>query len=184
MVGVMNLTGAAWSAVFVLFAQDKLGLGSVGYGVLLTGMAVGGAAGGLVAARLSRRLGPGPLLVATVIGEGAGTLTAGLSSSAWVVGALFALLGLVAVVWNVLTVSLRQQLVPDHLFGRVNSVYKLLAMGTMPIGALLGGAAGRLLGLRAPFLLGGVILLGMALVSLPIVNTRTIHSARAQADPT
>lgn len=84
-------------------------------------------------------------------------------------------------VWNVVTVSLRQQLVPDQLFGRVNSVYKLLAMGTVPLGALLGGVLGRTLGLRAPFLVGGAILLVMALLSLPVVNTRTIHAARLQA---
>jgi MFS family permease len=47
MVGVLNLTIAGWLAVFVLFAQEELGLGSVGYGVLLTGLAVGGGAGGL-----------------------------------------------------------------------------------------------------------------------------------------
>ncbi len=178
MVGVMNLTIAAWLAIFVLFAQDKLGLGSVGYGILLTGTAVGGAVGGLVAARLSRRFGPGPLLIATVVGPGAGTLAAGASSNAWLVGGLLAVLGLMGVVWNVLTVSLRQQIVPDHLFGRVNSVYKLLAMGTVPLGALLGGILGRTLGLRAPFLVGGATLLAMALLSLPIVNTRTIRAAR------
>jgi Na+/melibiose symporter-like transporter len=108
MVGVMNLTSAAWSAIFVLFAQDKLGLGSVGYGVLLTGLAAGGALGGLVAVRLSRRLGPGPLLIATVVGEGAAELAVGASSNAWLVGAVFTIVGLLVVVWNVLTVSLRR----------------------------------------------------------------------------
>ncbi len=54
------------------------------------------------------------------------------------------------IVWNVVTVTLRQQLVPDQLFGRVNSVYKLLAMGTVPLGALLGGFLGRTLGLVLP----------------------------------
>jgi hypothetical protein len=97
---------------------------------------------------------------------------------------VLALLGLAGLVWNVVTVSLRQQLVPDQLFGRVNSVYKLLAMGTVPLGALLGGILGRTLGLRAPFLLGGVVLLAMALLSLPVVNTATIHTAQAQADST
>ena len=41
---------------------------------------------------------------------------------------------LAATVWNVVTVSLRQQIVPPHLFGRVNSVYRWFGWGTLPIG--------------------------------------------------
>jgi MFS family permease len=181
MVGVSNLAMAGWSAIFVLFAQDELGLGSLGYGALLTTLAVGGAVGGLVTARLNRRFGPGRLLVATTLTQPGVILAIGVAANAWAVGALLALLGLGALVWNVVTVSLRQQLVPDRLFGRVNSVYKLLAMGTVPLGALLGGVLGRTLGLRAPFLVGSAILLGMALASLPIVNPASIHAARQQA---
>jgi MFS family permease len=181
MVGITNLTIASWVAVLVLFAQDELGLGSVGYGLLLTAMAAGGSVGGLVAGRLSRRFGPGRLLIAATLLHPAGVLGIGVASNAWLVGALLALLGLGALVWNVVTVSLRQQLVPDQLFGRVNSVYKLLAMGTVPLGALLGGVLGRTLGLRAPFLAGGAILLAMAVLSLPMVNTASIHTARQQA---
>ena len=44
--------------------------------------------------------------------------------------------------WNVITVSLRQRIVPDELLGRVNAGYRLLAWGTMPIGAAAGGGHG------------------------------------------
>jgi predicted MFS family arabinose efflux permease len=54
-------------------------------------------------------------------------------------------------------------------------------MSTVPLGALLGGVLGRTLGLRAPFLVGGAILLLMALLNLPIVNTASIRAARQQA---
>lgn len=52
---------------------------------------------------------------------------------------LFTLTALLGIVWNVITVSLRQEIIPAHLLGRVNSVYRFFAWGMMPIGAALGG---------------------------------------------
>ena len=49
---------------------------------------------------------------------------------------MFAVMVLVGTVWNVITVSLRQSIIPDHLLGRVNSVYRFFAWGMMPIGSL------------------------------------------------
>jgi MFS family permease len=76
MVGLLNLASMAGLAILVLFAQEELGLGSVGYGLLLTGHGVGGVLGALVATRLSRRLGTAALLVAAV-------LVRGVLSSSW-----------------------------------------------------------------------------------------------------
>ena len=55
--------------------------------------------------------------------------------------------------WNIITVSLRQRITPDHLLGRMNATYRLFAWGVMPIGALLGGLVAEVLGLRAVFVL-------------------------------
>jgi hypothetical protein len=55
--------------------------------------------------------------------------------------------------------SLRQRITPDHLMGRMTSSYRLLAWGTRPVGAALGGAVGLALGLRAAFVLAGVVAL-------------------------
>ena len=54
--------------------------------------------------------------------------------------ALNLLAGVLALLWNVITVSLRQSIIPDHLLGRVNSVYRFLAWGMIPIGAALAAA--------------------------------------------
>ena len=83
--------------------------------------------------------------------------------------------------WNVVTVSLRQAIVPDHMLGRINSVYRLLAWGTMPVGAALGGLLAKTIDLRAPFLIGGAVVLVLAFVTKPIVTTRNIEAARAAA---
>ena len=79
--------------------------------------------------------------------------------------------------------TLRQTLIPDRLLGRVNSAYRLVAWGTMPVGAALGGFLASVFGLASPFLIGGIVGLVMAVVALPVVNTRSIEEAQAVAVP-
>jgi MFS family permease len=181
MVGAMNLGNMAGDAVLVLFAQDKLGVGSVGFGLLWLGGAVGGLLGSSVAHRVARRLGAGPVLIGCALVTGGAQLSIGFMSSAWAVGALFGVTGFSALMWNVITVSLRQSIVPEDLLGRVNSVYRLLAWGTLPVGAALGGAIASAFGLRAPFIVAGVALVLMPFACLPVVNTRAVDAARAEA---
>ncbi len=97
-------------------------------------------------------------------------------------------------VWNVITVSLRQRIIPDALLGRVNSVYRFFGWGMMSIGALAGGAmvsiteplVGRDWALRLPFLVTAGIQLLMLLYALPRFNTRRIEEAEraAEGEPT
>lgn len=92
------------------------------------------------------------------------------------------MMGVVFAFWEVVTVSLRQAIVSDQLIGRVVSAYRLLGYGAIPLGAVLGGVLGRTFGLRAPFVLGAVVLAAMALLVAPVVNTRSIQAARAATD--
>ena len=127
----------------VLFAQDRLGLGNVGYGLLWTGVATGSLLGSLLTARLSRALGQSRLLLAGTVTFGATTLGIGASTSPWGAGILLGALGLALTVWNVVVVSLRQAIVPDRLIGRINSVFQLLSLGMLPLGAAVGGTPAR-----------------------------------------
>jgi MFS family permease len=140
-----------YDLIFVLFAQERLGLGSVGYGVLLTSIAVGGVAGSLTAERFAGWLGAGTTMRIGLLIEAVSTGVIALSREPLVVGAMLALFGFHAIVWNVVTISLRQQIIPEHLLGRVISVYRLLGLGGMSVGALLGGVLARGFGLTAPF---------------------------------
>jgi hypothetical protein len=65
--------------------------------------------------------------------------------------------GLTVTVTSVVTVSMRQQIVPEHLLGRVNSVHRMLGWGLMPFGSLLGGYAAQRFGLSAPIIAAGAI---------------------------
>jgi MFS family permease len=138
------------------------------FGVLLTMFAVGSLAGSFLAAPLERRFGRVPLLFLSVLIIGVGIAVPAFTTSAVVIGAAFAVSGVFIVVWNVITVSLRQRIVADGLLGRVNAGYRLFAWGTQPIGALLGGVVGQVLSLPAVFLLGGALALTMLFARLAI----------------
>jgi MFS family permease len=82
----------------------------------------------------------------------------------------------------VITVSLRQSIIPDALLGRVNSAYRFVGWGAIPVGSVVGGALAHAFGLRAPFIVGGVGVTLMAFLMAPVVNTRTIEAAQRAAD--
>ena len=89
--------------------------------------------------------------------------------------------------WNVITVSLRQRITPDHLLGRLNATYRLFAWGVMPIGALLGGIVAELFGVRAVFLVSSLVMLA-SLYLLRYLRDADLDAAEAavghaQAEP-
>ncbi len=193
--GLFNLLGNGVFAVLVLFAQEVLATSSTEFALLMTGGAVGGVIGGWSAARLARMFGDGPSLWIAVAVNGVMTTVAGLVSLWPIVWVTFAVSTVFAVLWNVITVSFRQTVIPDDLLGRVNSVYRLFGWGMIPIGAIVGGlivtvsesfGGGRELSLRMPFLvlgLGHILLLAYA---APRLTSAKFAAARieAGAEPT
>ncbi|GAB7180214.1 hypothetical protein ATKI12_0045 [Kitasatospora sp. Ki12] len=161
-------------AVLVLFATRELGLAGRYYGLLLTAMAVGSVAGGLLAPRLVRRLERRAALTGALVAIGAASLVLGLAAELLSALAAFVLMGFAMTVWNVVVVSLRQMMVPAQFLGRTNSVYRLLGWGAMPLGGLLSGAAAGAWGLRAPFVLGGLATVLCALAVARVLYRETL----------
>ena len=162
--GIVNAVTTAAFASEVLFAQEILGLTAAGFGVLLTGAAVGALLGSFISEHIIARTGNGDALRLTLVITGLCLGGVGLSSHGAPVWVLLAIFGVTVVVWNVVTVSLRQTIIPDHLLGRVNSVYRFFGWGMMSVGAVAGGLAvtigepiiGREWALRSPLLLAGL----------------------------
>lgn len=182
MTGVLNFASSAAFAVLVLFAvgpSSDMGLSEVGFGVLLTTSAVGSFIGSLTAERIEAGLGRAVSLMLTIVGCALFVGAPALTSSPFVLGPIFLLGGLLIVLWNVITVSLRQRITPDRLLGRVNSAYRLLAWGTMPLGAATGGLLAQWLGLQAMFGIMGLLTLAL-LGMMPILTNRAIAAAEAQ----
>ena len=152
-VGISNLASTAMVAVLPLYAvaPGPMGLSPAGFGLLLTTFAAGSLVGTFLVEPLEKRLGRRrTLLLAMGVSPVMGLVPA-LTANVPLVGVAFFVTTALSIGWNVITVSLRQRIVPDHLLGRVNAGYRLVAWGTMPIGAAVGGVIGERLGLTAVF---------------------------------
>ena len=180
MLGLQNMAFAAVFSVFVLFAVEPgpMGLSKAGYGILLATLGVGSLLGTWLAVPAERRLGRVRILVVSVLLNVASLVVYVVTTSAVLVGTLLAVSGVGIVLWNVVTVSLRQRITPDRLLGRMNAAYRLVGWGTMPIGSLIGGVLAEWLGLRPTFLVAAAITLA-TLVGFRWVTEEAV--ARAEA---
>jgi len=180
LLGIYNFANQMGQAILVLLATQTLHVSTRGYGLLLAASAVGSVVGGLVNPLLTRRLGLLPSLVLPAVIDAAAFVGIGLAPGPAVVAALLAVQGFSVTMWNVVTVSLRQRIVPGHLLGRVNSVYRMLGWGLMPAGALAGGFVAHAAGLRAPYIVAGLLCLLSVLAALPFLRA-AVRAAPSEA---
>jgi MFS family permease len=170
--GLWNLFDQMVVIALVLYVQEVLGLGAQGYGLMLAAAAFGGIFGGLCADGIVRRLGPGRSAQWAQLLSAVAFVAIPFAPNAIAVALILASFQFVGLVWNTVSVSYRQRTIPNALLGRVNSVYRLLAWGMMPIGLLLSGAlvsasgyfVPRETALTMPFIIAaiGVTLLSVA----------------------
>ncbi|GAA4545754.1 MFS transporter [Amycolatopsis samaneae] len=176
MVGVFNFaTGAVW-AVLVLYAvgpDSAMKLSTPGFGFLMAAVAMGSGVGSLLAERAERVLGRARSLA---VAFGCAAVLLGipaLTAHPLVVGTAFFVGGAGIVVANVVMVSLRQRITPDRLLGRLNSAHRLVAWGTKPLGALVGGFLAQLCGLSAVFVTMSVLVLALTVGTRVVTDEST-----------
>jgi MFS family permease len=189
--GLMNLASMVSGSMLVLFAQDVLKVTPVTFMLMSFGFAIGAIVGGFAAPWMSKKLGSGTCLAMT-LGASAvmGTLV-GFTSNWLVVAVIWAVGTLLGSTWNVITVSLRQSVIPPHLLGRVNSVYRFFAWGMMPIGAAIGGIVvvvaeqfvSHEMALRAVWWVDGGIYFVLFLIGRKVLTTEKLEAVRASAAP-
>lgn len=168
----LNGFGGIKQAVLVLYFTRVLGWGAASYGFLYAIASVSGLLGAFFNARILRRLGTGPTLLLSALGIGVGWLLIPavgnhsiLTVPLIMLGAL--LFGISNTLFNVIGGSLEQQITPQRLLGRVNACMNVIGTGTLPLGALLGGYLGTILGLRTALLIaGGGLSLGFVWILL------------------
>jgi MFS family permease len=160
--GATCLANSMINGVLVLYVLEVLHLPSSRFGFFVLAAGVGALLGGLATPRVARLLGR---VRALTLGAAVSALAIGLMGfidNGWVAAALSAVMAAGVMVWNVLTMSLRQLLIPEHIFGRVQGAYRTLVWGAIPLGALAGGVVADLLGISAVFLVSGAALLVLA----------------------
>nr|BFD87490.1 hypothetical protein StreXyl84_68910 [Streptomyces sp. Xyl84] len=163
------LYGLVFSATFsmlVLLSDRTLGLSGTGYGLLLTAGSLGAVAGSWLAPRAADRLPTVRLARWSLVASGAAYALLGAAPNPALAAVALAANGVFMMGWNIPVMSLRQRLTPEHLQGRVMSVSRLCAWGTMPIGALLGGLLAEILSVPAVFVVCGAVLAAGALLLL------------------
>ncbi|WP_449063793.1 MFS transporter, partial [Planomonospora algeriensis] len=173
---VAGLSGAVFQAimaVMVLFVTDVLELPAAAFGWFVLASAAGGVVGGLVVPALVRRWSRAVVMGVALTVPGACFVLIGAFPSPAALAAAMTLGGGALLVWNVLVMSVRQALVPPHLFGRVLGAIRTVLWGLMPLGALGGGLLGRAYGLQTL-----AVVCGCLLLALMVPLSLTLHRHR------
>jgi MFS family permease len=181
LIGLLNVTLTATTAVLVLLAKERLHLGSVGYGTLFTCEAVGALLGSVVGDRLIKWVTATWTIRVGLLIEAGLHLVLATSRSAYLVGGMFFAFGVHSALWTIVGTSLRQRLTPPEMLGRVASTSLFIAAGGNCVGAMLGGVVAARFGITAPYWVGFVAAAFVSATTWRVFNRATI--AQAYAEP-
>jgi MFS family permease len=178
------LFGNFYASLYGLYALNELGLSPFLLGVVISAGGVGSLAASAVVGPLTRRLGYGPTIVWTrVAGAIVGVLTP-LAGGPPIVAAGFLFVpqlfgdGL-ATIGTIDQITVRQQVTPARVLGRVNGTIHVLLEGVGPIGALLGAALAEVFGIRAAIWIS-VVGSSAALAFLVFSPVRTLRAVAVE----
>lgn len=143
-------------------------------GLVMAVSAAGVVAGSLAVAPLRRRLGFGVSWIGTTMLSGLVVALVGLTASVPVIAGLAMLKVFFTSIGGINSMSLRQQVTPDHLLGRVTSAFWTIQRGLSPIGAAVLTAATGRFGVTQVFLLSGLVFtaVGIAAAFTPMRQSR------------
>jgi MFS family permease len=149
--GTANLFGSMAIALEIVFLVRVLRVRPADTGLLIAVASLGGVAGGLLAGRLGRLIGSARIIWFSMLVLGLPQLLIPLAAPGWRIAFFpvgMAFFSFAAVVYNVAQVSYRQAICPPRLLGRMNAAVRWVVWGTLPLGAVIGGALGALIGVR------------------------------------
>ena len=173
----VNLAAGAQLAVFVLLVRTHFGVPEALYGVFLAVAAVGAVGGAGLASGVGARLGRFRGIVGGFLGQAVLCTVFALVPGPVVAALAWALVAAASTLAATLSSGVLQQIVPERLLGRVMGARRMLGVGLIPVGALVGGALGRI-DLRLPLLFAAAVFAVATLVALEHLRTT---SARADA---
>ena len=188
--GTYNLFSQWVTVLFLLFAVAELRMSPGTIGLIISSGALGALIGAVLAGRAASRIGVGPAIVWAVVVESAVMLPIGFLAGTSplvlvVLVAVHVVNGCFVTMSSVHALAYRQAVAPERLLGRITAGYRFISYGAIPIGALLGGLAGELLGPRGGLVLGTVGLLTAAAFVLlsPLRHVRELPSSAEIDEP-
>ncbi|MEN8656123.1 MFS transporter [Streptomyces sp. 21So2-11] len=164
---IFNLFLVMYQTMLLVFLEREIGLESFGIGLILSGMGCGALAGALLASKISKRIGQGPVIWLAPLVTCPLAALMPLAHPGWSVAVAaigLAALSLGGVVRFVTQSSFQQALTPDQLLGRMNATARFVSWGGIPLGGFLGGALGSMFGATTTLWIGTV---GMMMSMLP-----------------
>jgi len=180
LIGLLNVTLTAATAVLVLLVRERLHLGPVGYGALFSCMAAGALLGSAGGDRIIRKVTATWTIRIGLLIETGQYLVMATSHSAYFVGFVLFAFGVHAALWTIVGNSLRQRLTPAPMLGRVASTYLFVAAGGECAGAILGGAIASRFGITAPYWVGFVVAAAVSAATWRVFNRATVAATYAQ----
>ena len=176
-VGVFSFMGSATNAIFVILVTDRLGLSNLQFGLLLSLESLAAVAASFAVARLITRTSHGfSMRFSVTLFTGAAII---LSATTFIPLILLAMVakGVSQPTWNVVSVTVRQRLVPDEIFGRMMTAYLVIAWGMQPVGATIGGVITESFGPEWVFAMSAAVVGPLLLVGRPMF--RRVNEALA-----
>lgn len=166
--GSSNFFSQLSFGILILYMVRTLHLSKPEIAAVFVAGPVGSIAAGLFTNRVNKRIGVGRTILWTSIGFAfAGFLFPTAPPSfplpSLMIGSV--IFGFAAVAYNITQVSLRQAITPERLQGRMNAAMRWVVWGTIPLGALTGGAIATEWGLKSALWVGAI---GGAFTFLPI----------------
>ncbi len=189
LLGVVSVAGMPYTILMPVFAERVLHGGPRDLGLLMAASGCGALAGALLLAARRGIRGLGRWVALAAAGFGASLILFSLSRSLGLSVALLVPAGFTMIVQMASSNTLVQSMVPDHLRGRVMSVYSVMFLGMTPFGSLLAGALAGRLGAPATVALGGAVsiaaaaVFGRRLPSLREEGRRLVSESRGEEIP-
>src|SRR6266404_4592232 len=180
LLGLISLVAMPYTVLMPIFADRILHGGARGLGILMGATGVGALLGALTLATRTGVHGLGRWVTFSCAGFAITLMVFALSKNFWLSAALLVPVGFCIMLEMSSSNTLIQAMVPDHLRGRVMSVYSMMFMGMAPFGALFGGALADRIGapmtvcMGAVACLGGAVIFGLRLPKLRVEARRLI----------
>ena len=166
----LNFFYFAAAALLVLYTSDLLHSGELTFTTLSVGAALGTVASRFIVSRFSTRFGSTGTITLALWVWAVSSVGIAFTSNRYVAIASYVILGIGNGLWTIINTTLRQQLTPARMLGRMNAAFRTVSWGVVPFGAAFGGVAARYLGLRGPFIVFAIVMVASAVFARQILR--------------